>query len=79
MLEKLPESQRLERRQSRRRAWLRNLESGSDGPRPIFLALDASLDLDLALDALPQGTWPAATQGDGAKGKGSGGEVAGSS
>ena len=61
MLEKLPESQRLERRESRRRAWLRNLEGAeAKGPRPIFLALDASLDLDLALDVLPQGMWPPA-------------------
>ena len=74
MLEKLPESQRLERRESRRRAWLRNLESAEAdgrGPRPIFLALDAALDIDLALDALPQGMWP--------RGKWPAGEAAGSS
>lgn len=67
-LERIPQSQQAERRESRRRAWLRNLDSGAfagRGPRPVFLALDASLDLDLALDSLPHGVWPSGVRPSG--------------
>jgi len=62
LLAKVPAAQRLERRESRRRAWLRNLDTGraagATGPAPVFLALDESLDADLALDTLARGAWP---------------------
>ncbi|MEM1180525.1 MAG: hypothetical protein AAGM22_19425 [Acidobacteriota bacterium] len=63
-LDRVPGSQRAERRESRRRAWLRNLAASTDDgvavevPAPVFLALDDELDPDLAVDALTRGAWP---------------------
>ncbi|MEM8993904.1 MAG: DUF2868 domain-containing protein [Acidobacteriota bacterium] len=69
LLARVPEAQRAERRESRRRAWIRNLNPSpaagdeTSPPQPVFLAVDDDLDADHALDALTRGAWPPAATG----------------